>query len=518
MKLDADIQAQLREVFQMLTGTVRLRVYASAHAEQEDLLAALRDLASTSTFVQVEELRGPVSAAPRFEVVGREKSASVAFRGFPGGHEFSSLVLAILQADGKGKFPDEGIRNRIKRLHGPVRLRTYVSLTCENCPEVVQALNLMAVIHPDFVHETIDGAVAQDEVEALGIQGVPSVFSGDQLIHSGKISLIDLLAQLESALGQTQAADAAQSLGSFDVIVVGGGPAGASAAIYSARKGLKTAIIAERMGGQLQETKGIENMISVPYTEGAKLSAEIASHIGRYPIQVFEHRRVSAVSKENRPHHLVLDSGETLDAPVVIVATGAKWRQLGIPGERDYIGRGVAFCAHCDGPFYRGKRVVVVGGGNSGVEAAIDLANIATEVTLLEYGERLKADDVLVRKLEAIPHAKIIVRAKSSRVLGDGQKVTGIEYQDLTTQSLHLIATDGVFVQIGLLPNSNFIKDLVHCTDRGEIEVDAKGRTDVPGIYAAGDVTTTPFKQIIVAMGEGAKAALTAFEDQMRHA
>jgi alkyl hydroperoxide reductase subunit F len=513
--LDETLIEQLRDVFNKLAGTVTLRSYPSPHADQDELQSMLRDIVSVSSNIRLETLTEPISAAPRFEVIGRGKPAAISFRGIPGGHEFSSLILAILNADGKGKLPDLGLSHRIRQLQGPIRLKTYVSLSCENCPEVVQALNVMALIHPDFAHETIDGAVAQDEVEVLGIQGVPSVIADGRLVHSGKVQLIDLLARLEEVFGKSNEGVEAENLGVFDVVVIGGGPAGASAAIYSARKGLKTAIVAERMGGQLQETKGIENMISVPYTEGVKLAAELALHVGQYAVQILEHRRVKEITGD-RLKRITLEGGEFLDSPAVIVATGAKWRQLGIPGEKEHIGQGVAFCAHCDGPFYKGRRVVVVGGGNSGVEAAIDLANIAQDVTLLEFGDKLKADDVLISKLNALPNAKIITQAKSTRVIGDGKKVVGLEYQDLATQELHALETDGVFVQIGLLPNSHFVKDLVACNPYGEIVVDTKGRTNVSGIYAAGDVTTVPFKQIVVAVGEGAKVALAAFEDRLR--
>jgi alkyl hydroperoxide reductase subunit F len=373
----------------------------------------------------------------------------------------------------------------------------------------------MATLHPDFRHEMVDGGMAQNEVESLGIQGVPSVIHDGKLLHSGKTQFIDLLSKLEEVFGKTDDQVSDPNLGLFDVIVIGGGPAGASSAIYSARKGLKTALVAERFGGQLQETKGIENMISVSYTEGAKLAAQLGQHLAGYPVQVFEHRQVNRITGSGlkRVH---LESGEYLDAKSLIIATGAKWRQLGIPGEKEHIGQGVAFCAHCDGPFYKGKRIAVVGGGNSGVEAAIDLAGIVQDVTLLEYNDQLKADGVLIEKLNALPNVKVITHAKANQVLGDGKKVVGLEYQDRLTQENQKIELDGIFVQIGLLPNSQFLKGLLELTPSGEIVVDAKGRTSVPGIYAAGDVTTIPFKQIVVAMGDGAKVALTAFEDRLR--
>jgi alkyl hydroperoxide reductase subunit F len=511
--LDSAIIEQLRGVFSNLEKSIDLRLSRSSHKDYAELRAMLEDVARTSPKLQVVD-GAETSDVPRFELIYDGKPNGVSFRGIPGGHEFSSLVLAILHSDGKAKQPDSGLIARIRSLQGPVRLRTYISQSCENCPEVVQALNLMAILHEDFSHEMVDGAIAQNEVESLGIQGVPSVILDGKLIHSGKIQLLDLLNKLESVFGKSSAGVKEENLGVFDVAVIGGGPAGSSAAIYSARKGLRTALIAEKFGGQLQETKGIENMISVPYTEGVKLSAELSKHVASYPIRLLEHRRVNKISGESSKR-IQLESGEFLDAKAIIVATGAKWRELGIPGEKEHIGQGVAFCAHCDGPFYKGKKVAVVGGGNSGVEAAIDLANIATHVTLLEYADSLKADNVLIEKLKALPNAVIVTHAKSTEVIGDGKKVVGLVYLDRKTNKAERLDVDGVFVQIGLLPNTQFIKDLVELTKFGEIVVDTKGRTSVPGIYAAGDVTTIPFKQIVMAMGDGAKVALTAFEDRM---
>ena len=375
----------------------------------------------------------------------------------------------------------------------------------------------MATLHHDFEHEIIDGNLAQEEVAALGIQSVPSIVLNQKLIHSGRAELIDLIDILEKN-GGTQGTPSSQvHLGAFQVVVIGGGPAGASAAIYSARKGLRTALIAERLGGQLQETKGIENMISVPYTEGVKLAQNLNQHLSAYPIQVFAHRRVKEIQL-NSVKHILLESGEILDAEGVIIATGAKWRELGIPGEKEHIGLGVAFCAHCDGPFYQGKKVAVVGGGNSGVEAALDLSAIANHVTLLEFADNLKADQVLIEKLHQTPNIKLILSARSTQVIGDGKKVSGLEYENLKTKEMQTLALDGVFVQIGLIPNSSFVKNLLEVTKYGEIVVDPKGRTSVAGIYAAGDVTPIPYKQIITAMGDGAKVALSLFEDRMREA
>lgn len=511
--LDSAMLDQLKTVFSKLEKPVTLRIHPSSHADQPRLREMLDELASTSDRILIEEA-GASSPTPLFELATNGKPNGVVFRGIPGGHEFSSLVLSILYSDGKGKLPDAGIIARIRALKGPVRLRTFISLTCENCPEVVQALNLMATLHPGFEHEMVDGGFVPEEVEALGIQGVPSVFLDGVLIHSGKIDLIDLLGKLETTLGKDSSLVKEENLGVFDVAIIGAGPAGASAAIYSVRKGLSTVLVTEKFGGQLRETKGIENMISMTYTEGTKLAAELGQHVASYPVKLLEHRRVNKISGDG-VKRVQLESGEFFDARAVIIATGAKWRELGVPGEKEHIGQGVAFCAHCDGPFYKGKKVAVVGGGNSGVEAAIDLSGIAREVVLLEYGDKLRADDVLVDKLKATANASIVTHAKSTRVIGNGSKVSGLEYLDRRTDKLQTIDLDGVFVQIGLLPNTQFVKGLLELSPSGEIVVDTKGRTSVPGIYAAGDVTTIPFKQIVTAMGDGAKVALTAFEDRL---
>ncbi len=495
----------------------------SGHPKQGELVELLVEVSSVSPLITAQP-SGLTVPNPGFSILYDGKPNGISFTGIPGGHEFSSLVLAILNSDRKGKLPDAMIAERIKRIKGPVRLRTVVSLSCENCPAVVQALNLMAVLHPDFTHEMVDGEFIQDEVQRLNIQGVPSVLSGSKLVSSGKAALIDLLERLEKEFGTRDAAagsGASRDLGRYDVVVVGGGPAGVTAAIYTARKGLKTAILAERIGGQMMDTKGIENFISVPYTEGPQLSAALAKHLAEYPIDVLEHRRVETVGPAEAAESgagvrkLKLTSGEELTARALIVATGAKWRELGVPGEKEYLGRGVAFCPHCDGPYYKGKNIAVVGGGNSGIEAAIDLAGIVKSVTVFEFMPELKADAVLVNKLLSLPHVRIIKNARSNKVVGDGAKVTALEYEDRATGELKTQVLDGIFVQIGLLPNSGFVKGIVETSKFGEILVDAKCRTNVKGIYAAGDVTNVPYKQIIIAMGEGAKAGLSAFEGLM---
>ena len=474
----------------------------------------LTEVASTSPNIVLKS-SNKKSQSPSFHLEIDGKPNGIHIRGIPGGHEFTSLIVAILNSAGKGKMPDDGLQKRIKALRGPIHIQTFISLTCENCPDVVQALNQMALVHKNFKHEMIDGAYAEAEVKTLGIQGVPSVVVDSKMIHSGRIHFLDLLAKLEEVFGteSTGSSTEEKDLGKFDVVVVGGGPAGVSAAIYSVRKGLKTAILAERMGGQVQDTKGIENLVGVIYTEGPKLSEDMYKHLMTYPVTLLDRRRVKTIDKSKK---IFLEGGETLTSDSIIVASGAKWRELGVPGEKEYTGRGVAYCPHCDGPFYKGKKIAVIGGGNSGVEAAIDLAGIAGEVVVLEYNEGLKADKVLIDKLNSMPNTSVITNAKTSELLGDGQKIVALEYVDRKTEKTVRKEVDGVFIQIGLLPNSSFVKDTVELTKFGEIVIDEKGRTNIQGIYGAGDVTTVPFKQIIIAMGEGAKAALTSFEDRIR--
>lgn len=511
---EQSILDQLRDVFKTLGREVTLVVSRSTHGQQAELVQFLGEVATTSP--QIKIVAGDVdSAVPSFSFVADGKPTGLSFTGIPGGHEFTTLIVAILNAGGSGKMPDAGLVKRIQRLKGKLAIRTYVSLSCENCPEVAQALNQIALAHGDISHATIDGAFVQDDLARLNVQGVPAVFVGDDLIHSGRSNLADLIGKLEERYASQESADHEQDLGHFDVTIIGGGPAGAAAAIYSVRKGLKTALIAERIGGQMLETKGIENFASVPYTEGTQLSADLDKHLRSYPVVALENRRVAAIEKgAKKTVHIV--GGERLTTDAVIVATGAKWRELGVPGEKDYLGRGVAFCPHCDGPYYKGKRVAVVGGGNSGVEAAIDLAGICQHVTLFEFNDRLKADDVLIKKLGTLANVVVITQAKTTAVVGNGETVVAIEYQDRTTSAMKRVELDGIFVQIGLAPNSAFVRDVIATNPFGEIVIDAKGRTSEPGIYAAGDVTTIPYKQIMIAMGEGAKAALTAFEDRMR--
>jgi alkyl hydroperoxide reductase subunit F len=514
--LDAALKTQLQGIFADLQANYTLDITAPAqHENREELLGLLGDVAAASS--------GKISCSAKdgdtfaFSLLKHGRHTGITFRGVPNGHEFTSLLMAILNSDGKGKnIPDESICRRVQALKGDIRLATYVSLTCTNCPEVVQALNLMALLNPHIRHEMVDGALFQEEADALKIQAVPSVFADGQLLHVGKAGFGELLDKLEARYG-VSAVGGEVSIKQYDVLVVGGGPAGSAAAIYSARKGLKVAVLAERIGGQVKETVDIENLISVPRTTGDRLAADLKTHMQAYGIDLLEYRKVEKVDVAGQEKIVSLTSGEKFAAPALIVATGATWRRLNVPGEQEHIGRGVAFCAHCDGPFYKDRRVAVVGGGNSGIEAAIDLAGICAHVTVFEFLDTLKADKVLQEKVQSLPNVEIFTASQITEITGNGEKVTGVRVKRRQTEEERVVALDGVFVQIGLAANSAAVKDLVAVNRAGEIEIDAHGRTSQPGIYAAGDVTTVPYKQIIIAMGEGAKAALSAFEDRMRH-
>jgi alkyl hydroperoxide reductase subunit F len=423
--------------------------------------------------------------------------------------------MAVLNSDNKGKnIPDSAICNRVKNLKGKINLSTFVSLTCTNCPDVVQSLNLMCLINSNITHEMIDGAINQADADALKVQAVPSVFADGELLHVGKSNFGELLEKLEKKYG-TENEKIENSVKNYDVIVIGGGPAGSSAAIYSARKGLKMAILAESAGGQVKETVGIENLISVPYITGETLAANLKNHIEKYEIDLLENRKVEALKIDGKNKIVSVSGGEKFVAPAVIIATGASWRKLNIAGESEYIGRGVAFCPHCDGPFYKGKQVAVVGGGNSGIEAAIDLAGICAKVTVFEFLDELKADKVLQEKANSLPNIEIYTSSQTTEIVGNGEKVVAIKVKNRITEEEKTVDLDGIFVQIGLMSNGGIFKDVVEINRFGEIEIDAHCRTSQAGIYAAGDCSTVPFKQIMIAMGEGAKAALSAFEDRI---
>lgn len=512
--LDVAMKNQLAGIFSGLAGNYTFDIRVSPqHESKDELLELLNDVASCSDKISCQINDGE---GLQFTLVKDGKPTGIKFRAVPNGHEFTSLLLAILNSDGKGKnIPDESIQNRVKSLKGPIHLTTYVSLTCTNCPDVVQALNAMTTLNSGITHETVDGAINQKEVEEMKVQGVPSVFADGKLIHVGRSDFGELLSKLEEAYGLNENAGDTK-IKDYDVLVIGGGPAGSSAAIYSARKGLKVGVVAERIGGQVKETVGIENLISVPQTTGTKLADDLRTHMNDYTIDMLEHRRIEKVEINGIDKLLTTANGEKFSAPAVIIATGASWRKLNVPGETEYIGRGVAFCPHCDGPFYKGKHVAVVGGGNSGIEAAIDLAGICSKVTVLEFMDELKADKVLQEKAKSLSNVEIFLHTQSLEVMGNGEKVTGLRIKDRKTEAERTIELDGIFVQIGLAANSGPFKEIVDTNKPGEIIIDAHCRTSVPGIYAAGDVSTVPYKQIIIAMGEGAKAALSAFDDRVR--
>lgn len=515
--LDSNILQQVQDVFAHLDNRYTLSAKIDAeHSAAAQLKEFIEDFVSTSPHLSAA-FADANDAQVRFSLLKNDEPTGITFRGIPNGHEFTSLLLAVLNADGKGKnLPDEVISRRIGQLKGDLKLQTYVSLTCTNCPEVVQALNIIALYNGRVSHEMIDGALFQDEAERLNIQAVPSVYANGELLHIGKSDLGELLAKLEDKFGseETECVQPVERV--YDVVVIGGGPAGSSAAIYSARKGLKVAVVAGRIGGQVKDTVGIENLISVSQTTGAQLADDLRSHIGRYPIDIFENRKLDHVDFNEKEKRIYVKGGEVFVTPAVIIATGAGWRKLNVDDEAKYMGKGVHFCPHCDGPFYKEKRVAVVGGGNSGIEAAIDLAGICSHVTVLEFADSLRADTVLQDKAASMPNIEIFKSSQTTQVLGNGNHVTAIRVKDRNTEEEREIAVDGIFVQIGLAPNTDSFRDALPLNQRREIEVDAGCRTAVPGVYAAGDCTSVPYKQIVIAMGEGAKAALSAFDDRIR--
>jgi alkyl hydroperoxide reductase subunit F len=444
---------------------------------------------------------------------------SVRFAGIPMGHEFTSLVLALLQVGGHPPKVSQELIEQIQSLDGDYEFETYFSLSCQNCPDVVQALNLMSVLNPRIKHTAIDGALFQDEVERREIMAVPSVYLNGEPWAQGRMTLEEIVARLDTRSEEREAEKLNQK-NAFDVLVIGGGPAGSAAAIYAARKGIATGIAAERFGGQVGDTMGIENLISVPYTEGPKLVAAMEQHVNEYNVDIMNLQRAEKLvpaSREGGLHEVRLANGASLKSRTVILATGARWRQLGVPGEAEYRNKGVAYCPHCDGPLFKGKRVAVIGGGNSGVEAAIDLAGIVGHVTLIEFGAELRADEVLQKKLRSLNNVDIITSGQTTEITGENGKVSGLNYKDRNTGEMHHVALEGVFVQIGLVPNTEWLKGDIELSQYGEIIVNDRNETSIPGVFAAGDATTVPYKQIVISMGEGAKAALSAFDYLIRH-
>ncbi|MGB3275381.1 MAG: alkyl hydroperoxide reductase subunit F [Castellaniella sp.] len=511
--LDANLKGQLGTYLERVTESVELRASLDGSTQAQELRVFLEEIASLSDKITLtDDAAG--ARVPSFEIARKGTDIGVRFAGIPMGHEFTSLVLALLQVGGHPPKLDEDVVEQIRNLPGDYTFETYFSLSCQNCPDVVQALNAMSVINPRIRHVAIDGALFQDEVRQREILSVPAVFLNGELFHQGRAGVEEFLAKLD--VGNDEAkVDALNAREEFDVLVVGGGPAGAAAAVYAARKGIRTGVVAERFGGQVLDTMAIENYISVLETEGPKFGVALEQHVKAYEVDIMNLQRAAKLVP-GKSVQVELASGAVLKAKTVILSTGARWRQINVPGEDEYRNRGVAYCPHCDGPLFKGKRVAVIGGGNSGVEAAIDLAGIVGHVTLIEYGDALRADDVLQRKLRSLPNVTVITSAQTTEIHGDGKRVIGLSYKDRQGGESHRVELEGVFIQIGLVPNTEWLKGTVELSKHGEIMVDARGQTSVPGVFAAGDATTVPYKQIIIAAGDGAKAALSAFDHLIR--
>lgn len=526
MLLDSDIKEQLKGYFDLLEGPVTLLASLGEDVSSNELRSFITEIAHLSPLIHVAQVT--LERTPSFAIVkgnaalkegvgsGTDKAAQEArvfFAGIPMGHELTSFVMALLQVGGRRPKLEESVIERIRGLRGTLHFETYISLSCHNCPDVVQALNAMSVLNEGISHTMIDGAIYQNEVTERDIMGVPAVYLNGSFFSGGRVTLEDLLEKLGSIEDPT----ALEGTEPFEVLVIGGGPAGASAAVYAARKGIRTGLLAERFGGQVLDTVGVENLIGTPYTEGAKIAGDLLNHVKTYPIELIQKQQVQGLAPVGSDGYVpvTLANGVVLKSRSVIVATGARWRQLGVPGEAELKNRGVAYCPHCDGPLFKGKRVAVVGGGNSGVEAAIDLAGIVSHVTVLEFASELKADQVLQKRLRSLPNVTVVTNAQTTAIEGT-EKVTGINYTDRETGATHHVALEGVFVQIGLLPNTEWLEGTVARNRMGEIVVDAKGATSLAGVFAAGDCADTAYKQIVIAIGSGATAALGAFDYLMR--
>lgn len=515
--LEDSLKAQLKAYLVNLRHPIELVASLDEGPKSQEMLALLTDIVAQSDKVTLRQ-DGTDSRKPSFAIAPLDAQARVQFAGLPMGHEFTSLVLALLWSGGHPPKVEQAVIDQIMALEGDYRFETYFSLSCQNCPDVVQALTLMSALNPRIRHVAIDGALFQAEVEARKIMAVPTVLLNGEPFAQGRMSLERIVAKLDSG-AEAREAEALGAKPEFDVLVVGGGPAGAAAAVYAARKGIRTGLMAERFGGQVLDTMGIENFISVPHTEGPKLVQGLEQHVKAYGVDLMTLQTAQALVPAATPGGLIeikLASGASLKSRSVILSTGARWRQMNVPGEERYRNRGVAYCPHCDGPLFKGKRVAVIGGGNSGVEAAIDLAGIAASLTLIEFDSQLRADAVLQRKLASLPNVSVITSALTTQVHGDDDKVVALSYRNRKTDDIHRIELEGIFVQIGLVPNTEWLKGVVDLSSRGEIEVDGRGQTSVPGVFAAGDATTVPFKQIIIAAGDGSKAALSAFDYLIR--
>jgi len=514
--LDDSLKTQLSAYLEKLRQPIRLRASLDDSDASRELERLLHGIAALSDKVGYERTDDD-ARRPSFAIARAGTDIDVRFAGIPLGHEFTSLVLALLWVGGHPPKIDDDVAEQVRAIEGTYRFETYMSLSCQSCPDTVQALNLMSVLNPNIQHVAIDGALFQDEVGARGIMSVPTILLNGQHFGQGRMTVEEILAKLDTGAASRAAASLATKE-AFDVLVVGGGPAGAAAAIYAARKGIRTGVVAERFGGQVLDTMAIENFISMPYTEGPKLAAALEQHVREYAVDVMNLQRASALHAAGGDGlvGVELENGAVLRAKSVILSTGARWRQMGVPGEAEYRNKGVAYCPHCDGPLFKGKRVAVIGGGNSGVEAAIDLAGIVAHVTLVEFDTKLRADEVLQRKLRSLPNVDIVLNGQTTEVLGDGAKVSGLVVKDRASNGSRTIALEGVFVQIGLLPNTEWLKGSVELSARGEIVIDERGATNVAGVFAAGDATTVPYKQIVIAMGAGSTAALGAFDHLIR--
>ncbi|MCM3745069.1 alkyl hydroperoxide reductase subunit F [Sporosarcina luteola] len=509
MILDADIKQQLAQYLELMEGDVLLKVSVGEDKVSREMAELVDELATMSSRIKVEH--ADLERTPSFSVNRIGEDTGVTFAGIPLGHEFTSLVLALLQVSGRAPKVDQKVIDQVKNIKDELHFESYISLSCQNCPEVVQALNLMSVLNPNITHTMIDGAAFKEEVESKNILAVPTVYLNGEPFTNGRKTIEEILAELGSGPDASEFADKDP----YDVLVVGGGPAGASAAIYAARKGIRTGIVAERFGGQILDTAAIENFISVNRTEGPKLAASLEEHVKEYNIDVMNLVRAKRLEKKDLIE-IELENGAVLKSKSVILSTGARWRNIGVPGEAEFRNKGVAYCPHCDGPLFEGKDVAVVGGGNSGVEAAIDLAGIVNHVTVLEFNDELKADDVLQKRLHSLPNVTVVTNAQTKEITGT-DKVNGITYVDRESGEEKHVELAGVFVQIGLVPNTDWLGDVVERNRFGEILVDKRGATNVPGVFAAGDCTDSPFKQIIISMGSGATASLGAFDYLVRN-
>ncbi|MES5953116.1 alkyl hydroperoxide reductase subunit F [Bacillus fungorum] len=508
MILDADIKTQLSQYLQLMENDILLKVSAGDDTVSKDMLALVDELSTMSSKITVEKVE--LERTPSFSVNRPGEDTGVVFAGIPLGHEFTSLVLALLQVSGRAPKVEQKLIDQIKNIQGEYHFESYISLSCHNCPDVVQALNVMSVLNSGITHTMIDGAAFKEEVESKDIMAVPTVFLNGESFGSGRMTLEEILAKMGNGPDASELSDKDP----YDVLVVGGGPAGASAAIYAARKGIRTGIVAERFGGQVMDTMGIENFISVKRTEGPKLVASLEEHVKEYDIDVMNLQRAKRLEKKELIE-VELENGAILKSKSVIVSTGARWRNVGVPGEAEFKNKGVAYCPHCDGPLFIGKDVAVIGGGNSGIEAAIDLAGIVKHVTVLEFMPELKADAVLQERLNSLPNVTVLKNVQTKEITGT-DKVNGISYIDRETEEVHHVELQGVFVQIGLVPNTDWLGETVERV-RGEIVTDKHGATNVPGVFAAGDCTNNPYKQIIISMGSGANAALGAFDYLIRN-